>query len=124
MKQSLRNEIQFCKYEIVDLMRSILAMFEMIKYPPFDDHPKLVEDLVTIQEAKCEEMKRKVEVLYEKVDESGLGEYEMEKTMVTSVINILRAQVVGKKKDTDGPICVKIDSSTFHNLINQIMFVQ
>lgn len=116
MKQS---DVEMCRYSISDLLNSVLAMFEMITYLPFNEHFELVENLVITQEIKCDEMIKRVEELYK--DEDGSDKYEMERTMVVSMVKILKAQVAEQLRDTERPINVKINKRGFYEMISSMM---
>ena len=110
-----------CKRKVTDVVRVAFMTLDVIRYLPFDDHYKVVGELLKIVEDRCDEVIEEVKKVYgEQLDEDPAA-YEMEKKMVVGVLKIVKLQVSHQKTDIDRPIAVKINEKALWEMINTMM---
>lgn len=106
-----QNDRMQCEFAMTNLLESVITTHKMISCLPFDDHFKVVEELISIQEERCNEVIEEIKKVYEDED------YKTQRKMLINMVKILKEQIVGQKDDIDRPIPLRINRKAFFQMV-------
>lgn len=108
-----RSDCFKLKFDILELLRIVKVTIRVIESLEQPEHDKLIDELITIQENRCDDILEKIE--------KETGRFKMECEMITGMVKLIKSQISGQRYAVKGVNHGTINEEGFEAMLSDMV---